>query len=434
MARPPQRVVPLPRTRVPPLAPEPHRRLISVGAPELQEYVLKNVRPKGTSLGIGSYGSVEVLEVDGLSCAGKKIHDELLDPLDEGIENVQRRFVDECKIMSRLRHPHIVQFLGIYYPPGSTPRLPLLVMERLMTSLDALLEDTAYNPIPIAMKVSFLYDVAKGLAYLHGQTPPIIHRDLTAKNVLLNSAMVAKIADFGVARIVNLSGRQVAAMSRIPGTLAYMPPEAQSPGSNSTEYNSKLDIFSFGVLTLFTITQTFPGTIAPATYTSEGRLLARSELERRQPYVETAFRLLGDYNKPEYKLLKVMEQCLTNEPDDRPHVDLLLTVLHAVGERIHDPYFDQHKLQLMKSLRDVNEELRQRDDNDMIIEQQGAELRQKDTIIEQQGRQIQRQEREINRLMSLIDDLRVEIEQQRMRFQFTEERTTELEVGRALHD
>ena len=87
--------------------------------------------------------------------------------------------------------------------------LPVLVMECLPLCLDGLLENT--RDITLAVKRSILCDVARGLTYLHSKTPPIIHRDFTAKNVLLNSSMVAKIADLGVARILNLRPGQMAA-------------------------------------------------------------------------------------------------------------------------------------------------------------------------------------------------------------------------------
>ena len=81
-------------------------------------------------------------------------------------------------------------------------------MERLDGSLDDILE-TVPN-IPLVLKRSMLEDVSGGLFYLHKHTPQIIHRDLMAKNVLLTSSLVAKITDFGNARIVNLQPGQLA--------------------------------------------------------------------------------------------------------------------------------------------------------------------------------------------------------------------------------
>ena len=151
--------------------------------------------------------------------------------------------------MSSLRHPNITQFLGLCFLPGT--QLPLLVMERLETSLDDLLE---HMPgLPLSLKRSVMEDVASGLVYLHKRTPPVIHRDLTSKNVLLTSSLVAKITDMGNSRIVSMRPGQMArTLSQLPGTLVYMPPEALD---ETHRYGPSLDIFSLGHLALYTITQ-----------------------------------------------------------------------------------------------------------------------------------------------------------------------------------
>jgi serine/threonine protein kinase len=218
------------------------------GAPQLRPFLMRDVRRTGKPLGGGSYGAVEELEMAGLVCAGKTMYDALIDPRNQGTQNMVEKYYKECSLLSELRHPHIVQFLGICFFPES--RLPVLVMERLHTSLDDLLEQ--YPDISLHVKLSILHDVTKGLVFLHTRNPVIVHRDLTARNVLLDAAMTAKIADLGNSRITNLRPGQLAGtMTRgIPGTLVYMPPEA------STEhYGPPLDMFSFGHLCLFTATQ-----------------------------------------------------------------------------------------------------------------------------------------------------------------------------------
>ena len=151
--------------------------------------------------------------------------------------------------MSDLCHPNIVQFLGVCFIPDC--QLPLLLMERLEGNLDDLLE-TVPN-MPLLLKQSMLEDVVRGLIYMHQHDPQIVHRDLTAKNILLTSSFVAKITDFGNSRIVNLQPGQLAqTMSRLPGTPLYMPPEALTA---SSRYGPSLDVFSFGHLALFTLTQ-----------------------------------------------------------------------------------------------------------------------------------------------------------------------------------
>ena len=185
----------------------------------------------------------------GLICAGKKIYEILLDAGNVGVDNISQKYLRECELMSDLRHPNVTQFLGMCFLPDC--QLPVLVMERLDGSLDDLLE--IVPNIPLVLKRSTLEDVAQGLLYLHAHDPQIIHRDLTAKNVLLTSSLVAKITDLGNSRIVNLQPGQLArTLSRLPGTLSYMPPEALK---SSARYGPSLDVFSFGHLALFTLTQ-----------------------------------------------------------------------------------------------------------------------------------------------------------------------------------
>ena len=182
------------------------------GTPQLQRFIIRNVRSTGQQLGAGSYGSVEKLKIDGAICAGKKLHNALVETGNMGVQNIIRKFIEECEIMSELRHPHIVQFLGVHFLDSSN--LPMLVMEYLPICLDDLLETT--RDIPLATKCSILCDVSRGLVFLHSHQPPVIHRDLTARNVLLNSALVAKLADLGVARILNLRpGRLAATMTQV---------------------------------------------------------------------------------------------------------------------------------------------------------------------------------------------------------------------------
>ena len=175
-------------------------------------------------------------------CAGKVIYQILLG---SDSKLIRSKYVQECWLMSKMNHPNITKFLGVCHNPALS-ELPVLVMEKLNRSLDDFLEKTP--DIPFLRKRSILEDVAKGLVYLHNREPfPIIHRDLTAKNVLLTADLVAKITDFGNSRLVDLQPGQLPTQN--PGTLVYMPPEA------SSDYDPSLDIFSFGHLALFTALQ-----------------------------------------------------------------------------------------------------------------------------------------------------------------------------------
>ena len=163
-------------------------------------------------LGHGSYATVLELEYMGLKCAGKKIHELLLEQGDATY--TFRRFEEECNLLSQAHHPNIIQFLGVYFQQGVPA--PILVMEFLSTNLTFCIEQ--YGVLPNEISYSILHDVALGLYYLHSQTPPIIHRDLSSNNILLTPNITAKISDLGVARILNLTPLQVSHMTQTPGT------------------------------------------------------------------------------------------------------------------------------------------------------------------------------------------------------------------------
>ena len=322
--------------------------------PELRPFVLSNVRLTGTELGAGAYGRVDEVEIP-VGAAAKTVYDVLLGNVGPryAVPRAVTEFVRECKLMSTLRHPNIVKFLGVCFFPRS--RLPALVMERLLTSLhDLLTLPPPSAPTPLSfftlnLKCCVLHDVASGLAYLHERSPPIIHRDLSARNVLLNSGMVAKIADLGVARIVPHM-RAAATMTKGPGTSVYMPPEAVAPSASNTErskYDASIDIFSFGVVTIFTISETFPCDLLAPTYTDEksGLLLARTELQRRIGYIRSVnTQLRGDH-----PLIRLIHQCLHNLPAKRPGISEVLHLLHGARAGIRDEENERNRQELVQA-------------------------------------------------------------------------------------
>jgi len=177
-----------------------------------------------------------------------------VDEANVGGEEMLIKFFRECQLMAGLHHRNITQFIGVWFPEGSS--VPAIVMEKLEMSLDDLL--VGVTDVLFSLKLSILADVCRGLHYLHTHYPPVLHRDLTARNVLLTGRLVAKITDLGNSRILgvvsksNSSGTVDASMTRAPGTLVYMAPEATS---EACFYGPALDIFSFGHLALYTITQ-----------------------------------------------------------------------------------------------------------------------------------------------------------------------------------
>ena len=146
----------------------------------------KNVQDLASSCRMVStgYGSVFTVKYGGVVCAAKKIHSILVDE-DVSLEQkrtIKRQFVRECICCSGIRHPNIVQFLGVYYSGESS--LPIMVMELMDISLTSFIE-TNKSQIAIQTKMSILYDVSQGLSFLHNHQPQILHRDLSPNNVML---------------------------------------------------------------------------------------------------------------------------------------------------------------------------------------------------------------------------------------------------------
>ena len=333
----------------------------------LETFLVRGLVPTGRIIGRGAFGRVEEVSIPGAVCAAKRIHDELLRA--DRATDITDKFLRECKLMSTLRHPHIVQFLGICYLPDAADihvPLPALVMEKLDCDLHKLLETV--TDIPLSIKKSILTDIANGLVYLHGQAPAaIIHRDLTARNVLLNSALTAKIGDLGVARIVNLTPGQLAAtMTQAPGNVVYMPPEATE---DHPKYNTSLDVFSFGNLILFTLTQEFPH-LKNASYLvpKTQELRARNEVDRR---IESFNQLVTELGDEKHCFISLAKQCLHNVPTARPSATAIVS---SLASAILVPYrlWDCSKMEMIKDIlacevegrrvqwRDLNRDLEER--------------------------------------------------------------------------
>ena len=343
--------------------------------PDLKPFELQNVRLTGRTIGAGAYGSVEEGVMAGSLCAVKKIHDIFQDRRQIPEAELQRaggKFVEECRLTSTLRHPHIVQFLGVCFLPGS--RLPALVMERLMTSLHDLLETRP--DIPLSLQHSILHDVGRGLLYLHSHSPPLIHRDLSARNVLLNSAMVAKIGDLGVARI--MPSLKAAYMTKAPGASVYMPPEAVG---EVAKYSTTIDIFSFGVVAIFTLSQMFPKNVLPPFYRDERRReVFRSEVERREEYMSNIY---GQFRQ-DHPFIQMIKRCLERYPEDRPTIQQVMELLQRAGAGIDDAMSRMDRLELVQTVRDQAEQI---NSHELQVLTKNQEIR----AIGQQKQQLERE-------------------------------------------
>ena len=296
------------------------------------------VRVTDRELGHGSYATVLELEYMGLKCAGKKIHEMLL--RQGGDTYAVCRFEEECCLLSRVRHPNIVQFLGVCFKDGL--HAPLLVMEYLPVNLTTCIEQ--YGILPKNITYSILYDVALGLCYLHSQTPPIIHRDLSSNNVLLTSNMTAKISDLGVARILNLTPLQVSHMTQTPGTPSYMPPEVMVA---NPKYDKSVDTFSYGIMMIHAFSGMWPEPqIGPNRTEPDGRLIPVSEAERREEFL----RAIGN----DHPLMDLILNCISNHPQARAQASEITERLS--GMVLQFPASFANRLDMLRHIEAVDSE------------------------------------------------------------------------------
>ena len=313
---------------------------VGFGRRGLHRFKLDGVKEMGTEIGRGAYASVVELRFRGLKCVGKKLHRELYDSASyRAQQGMLQRFKAECDILSELKHPNIVQFLGVNFEQGS--RLPMLVMEFVHTTLSACLD--RHGKLPDEVSYSIVDDVATALCYLHGHDPPIMHRDLSANNVLLTADMRAKISDLGVARILDLSPPQRTQMSMCPGTPAYMPPEALDP---KPTYNTKLDSFSYGVLMLHIFCGRWPLPSKPNRVSPDdpSKLIPQSEAQRREEYLET----IGE----DHPLRQLILECLSNHPGHRPNIEVVLDRIREILVRFPPSY--ENKLEVLEGLKKMS--------------------------------------------------------------------------------
>ena len=288
---------------------------------------------KDQTLGIGSYGAVCKAKCDDLLCAAKILHPTLLDPTAQlQVSRKQehrlpiKRFEQECEFLSTIRHPNIVQYLCMHQDPDTG--LPVLLMELMDESLTHFLESSP-QPIAYHIQVNVCHDITLALSFLH--TNGIIHRDLSSNNVLLRGNILAKVTDFGMAKLGDLNPQATRyTFTMCPGTDVYMPPEAVQ---DEPVYTRKIDCFSFGVILVQTLTRQFPkpGNRQQRIEINQPGLprgkveVLIAEVDRRQNHISLV--------DPNYPLLPIALNCLKDEDVERPSAQQLCERVASLKER-----------------------------------------------------------------------------------------------------
>jgi hypothetical protein len=166
-------------------------------------------------IGCGGFGTVYMTQLQGgRSVAVKKLH-----PTEEGIHD-EKRFLSEIEVLTKIRHKSIVKLYGFC----SHPRYKFLVYDYIERgNLHIILEtkDLA-KELDWQKRVAIARDVAQAIYYLHHEcNPPIIHRDITSNNILMDAAFKAYVSDFGIARMLKPDSSN---WSELAGTYGYIAP------------------------------------------------------------------------------------------------------------------------------------------------------------------------------------------------------------------
>ena len=239
-------------------------------------------------LGKGGWGEVKVAIFRGLRVAAKCLHEIVLSPYNISV------FSREMEIAARVRHPNLLQFIG-----ATRVGTPIFISELMPTSLRKEIEK---SPLTRPQIIRIAQDISAALNYLHLWQPhPILHRDVSSRNVLLEpyglGIWKAKLSDYGSANFVQI----ISANSVAPGNHFYSAPEAQFPDQHS----SAMDVFSFGVLLMEMILCQ-----PPASKTAEK--MTQSETIQWPP------------------MKSLVQRCISHESQVRPSIVQVLTELEQM--------------------------------------------------------------------------------------------------------
>lgn len=277
------------------------------------DYIVENVQINHQ---IAKGNNAKILDAnwEGLTVVVKDMHYSFDRVSGQEFQKLKEHFLRECRLSSRIRHPNIVRFLGVHFTTGAN--IPCIVLERLHCNLNDLLE--RHKAIPLEIKLRILYGIGLGLRYLHSRDPPIVHKDLTSKNVLLSEGIDVKIADLCTARLVP-SNQYV----RKSCSLDFLPP-VDDPGNIRKED----DVFSFGCIIIQTFSHQWP-TPSQALVTSndsdrETMMDSSSELDRRIQYVNKVPNTIKDVVVP------LIASCLENDCIDRPTAEEVCNQLETL--------------------------------------------------------------------------------------------------------
>ncbi|XP_056169739.1 MDIS1-interacting receptor like kinase 2-like [Syzygium oleosum] len=287
-------------------------------------------------IGTGDYGSVYRARLpNGKVVALKKLHRlEAEDP------SFDKSFRNEVKHLTEVRHRSIIKLHG-FCLHKQCMFLVYEYMERgsLFCTLRV---DVEAVELDWSKRVDLVRDTAHALSYMHHDcTQPIIHRDISSNNILLNSKMQAFVSDFGTARLLDTDSLSNFT-ANVAGTYGYIAPEL----AYTLIVNEKCDVYSFGVIAVETMMGEHPGDIVSTLWTSCGEdIMLHKILDPRLPYPRE-----NSIARSIVLIVSLALACLSANPKSRPTMKQVSEAFLARKLPLAKPF---HEISLAQ-LRDNN--------------------------------------------------------------------------------
>ncbi|KAL7586086.1 hypothetical protein Lser_V15G36197 [Lactuca serriola] len=234
----------------------------------------------------------------------------------------QKEFASEISTIGRLRHRNLVQLLGWSRRKGEF----LLIYDFMSNgSLDNYIFNNPKTILSWEQRFKIINDVSNGLLYLHeGWEQTVLHRDIKAGNVLLDSELNGRLGDFGLAKLYDHGSHPTT--TKVVGTLGYMAPELTRTGKPTTSS----DVFAFGALLLEVVCGRRPIELkaSPEELILVDWVMDKWREGRLLEVVDS--RLKGEFDKVEVMMvLKLGLMCSSDEPSFRPSMRQVIRYLEG---------------------------------------------------------------------------------------------------------
>ncbi|XP_042034847.1 MDIS1-interacting receptor like kinase 2-like [Salvia splendens] len=291
-------------------------------------------------IGTGAYGSVyRTLLPTGRVVAVKKLH-----KFEGDNPTFHSSFRNEAKVLSQIRHRHIVKLFGFCLHQ----RCMFLIYDYMERgSLFSVLKDNE-EAVELNWKkrVNVVKGIANALSYMHHDcSPPILHRDISSSNILLDSEFEGCLSDFGTARLLDPDSSN---QTLLVGTRGYIAPEL----AFTMVVTEKCDVYSFGVLALEVMFGDHPGDFISSMTTMKRsmqfaqNMMVQQLMDKRLPSLDEDVRM----SREVVGVVKIALKCISSDPKSRPCMKEVCQELANHPPRLTMPFRSISVLHLMHSL------------------------------------------------------------------------------------